>query len=71
MPLHARLLAVAERLREEAEGIQTGRGHVCPTCRSSSFSAGETARFKLSRNLAEAAEKLERLAVDASKVGAP
>jgi len=69
LTLAARLLAVAERLREEADDIKQGRGTPCACCTAVTYSPDEVARFKLRRNLAESADKLERLATDASKIG--
>lgn len=69
MPLSSRLLAVAVRLREEAGEIKEGRGTPCSHCSSKVYTAAEVASFKLKRNLAETADKLERLAKEASKIG--
>ena len=65
MPLRARLLAVAEKLREESDAIVTGPGKACLSYAVTTYTPGQTRRFKLKRNLIETCEKLQRLALDA------
>lgn len=69
MMMSGRLLAVAEALRQEADDIHTSPGKVCQTCDRTTYTDDETARFKLKRNLGEVAERLEKLAGSASKIG--